>query len=130
MRRPLIVVGVLAAAGLLLTQTAYAAWSASAAGAGGKAGGLTLAKPTSVHITACTASNKSGQTITGTVTVTWTVSADAKITGQRVMLGDTAATPNYSTTLSTIANNTTASATVNTSLNASTYTIGIRGTTA
>jgi hypothetical protein len=131
MKRPLIVVAVLATVGLLLTQAAYATWSGSAAGAGAKGGGLTLAKPTNVRITACTATGKSGQNITATLTVTWTVSTDAKIIGERVMIGDTATPANYSTTLATFAGNTTASSSPPPfTVAANTYTIGIRGTTA
>jgi len=118
-------------AAVMAAAPAFAGWSAAGVGkAAVKAGSVSA--PTNVHITACTATNKSSNNVTGTVTVTWTVSASSIVSGQKLFRGDTASPVVYAgSAVATIGNNTTASATVNyTSLAAGAYTIGVQGTTA
>ena len=118
-------------AAVMTAAPAFAAWSATGTGRGAVKAG-SVAAPTNVHITACTASGKASGNVTGTVTVTWTVSASSLVTGQKLFRGDTSNPVVYNVTaLTTIGNNTTSSVTVNySSLAPAAYTIGVQGTTA
>lgn len=126
------IVSVAAAAALGVAAPAIAAagWPASGGGVAAAKGG-TIAAPTTVHITGCTASGKAAGIVSGTVTLTWTVSTGPLVTGQKVFQGNNASPVVYNgTAAATFANNTTATTTFNYSLAAGTYTVGVQGTTA
>jgi hypothetical protein len=101
MSRRLIVATGASAVVLLSATPALAAWSTSGSGSA-TATGLTLAAPTGVTITGCTASDKTiAAQISGTVTLTWTRSTSSLVTGSQTLSIDGVANTTVSATTTT-----------------------------